>query len=209
MRTIYQPVTTPVQSASPRSGSVPEPPAVRRPRRLGTVRPVKDSHCSHCGAPHTDPATAWPRTCPACGAVTYRNPLPVAVALLPATDPQGTGLVVITRTIEPRRGGVALPGGFIDHAEDWRDAVVRELREETGIEAAAQDVRLADAMSSPAGHLLVFGLLPARPAADLPPPAPTDETSGHHLLRAPADLAFPLHTAAVRKWFAGEYGRQA
>ncbi len=58
-------------------------------------------------------------------------------------------------------------------------------------------------MSSPAGHLLLFGLLPARPASALPASAPTDETSGHHLLRAPGELAFPLHTEAVRKWFAG------
>ncbi|MCS0639569.1 NUDIX domain-containing protein [Streptomyces sp. LP05-1] len=162
------------------------------------------SHCPHCGARYASGAD-WPRTCPGCGTVAYRNPLPVAVALLPVTDAGGTGLVVITRTIEPHSGGVALPGGFIDHAEDWRDAVVRELREETGIEAAAQEVRLADALSSPGGHLLLFGLLPARPAAGLPPSRPTAETSGHHLLRAPATLVFPLHTTAVGKWFAGDY----
>ncbi|MFB7516513.1 NUDIX domain-containing protein [Streptomyces sp. NPDC056144] len=166
---------------------------------------MPDSHCSACGAPHA-PEAGWPRTCPACGHTAYRNPLPVAIALLPVTDTEGaTGLLVITRGIAPRRGENALPGGFIDDAEDWRAAVVRELREETGIEADADTIRLADAMSSPAGHLLVFGLLPPRPAADLPPSLPTDETEGHHVIHAPQDLAFPLHTAAVRKWFAGHY----
>ncbi|MFD3335796.1 NUDIX domain-containing protein [Streptomyces sp. NPDC058700] len=177
----------------------------RRERVIAYGRAVKDSHCSCCGAAH--PADAgWPRTCPACGHTAYRNPLPVAVALLPVTDGAGTGLVVITRTIEPARGGVALPGGFIDHGEDWRTAVTRELREETGIEAPAERVGLADAMSSPGGHLLLFGLLPPRPARDLPPSTPTDETNGHHVLHAPVDLAFPLHTEAVRRWFAGTYG---
>ena len=164
----------------------------------------QDSHCGHCGAPYGSIA-GWPRTCPACGEIAYRNPLPVAVALLPVHDERGTGLVVITRTIEPALGGTALPGGFIDHGEDWRHAVVRELREETGIEAPQRDVRLADALSSPAGHLLVFGLLPKRPAAELPPSTPTDETDGWRLLRGPADLAFPLHTIAARNWFAGVY----
>lgn len=168
-------------------------------------RVPKDSHCGNCGAPY-GPVVGWPRTCPACGETAYRNPLPVAIALLPAHDADGTGLVVITRTIEPQRGGIALPGGFIDHGEDWQQAVVRELREETGIEAARADVRLADALSSPDGHLLLFGLLPERTAADLPDPAPTDETYGWHLLRGPAELAFPLHTIAVRNWFAGHYG---
>jgi len=168
-------------------------------------KPVKNSHCSSCGAPYRA-ADGWPRTCPACGDTVYRNPLPVAVALLPVRDAQGSALVVITRTIDPQRGGIALPGGFIDHGEDWRHAVVRELKEETGIDAGGDRVRLADALSSPAGHLLLFGLLPERPAAGLPPSAPTDETTGWHLLREPAELAFPLHTEAGRAWFDGRYG---
>ncbi|MFC5803919.1 NUDIX domain-containing protein [Streptomyces formicae] len=168
--------------------------------------PVKDSHCSSCGAPYPAGATGWPRTCAVCADVAYRNPLPVAVALVPAATARGTGLVVITRTIEPQRGGIALPGGFIDRAEDWRHAVVRELKEETGIEAAHDDVRLADALSSSGGHLLLFGLLPERPAAALPHSSPTEETEGWHLLHEPAELAFPLHTVAARRWFAGDYG---
>ncbi|MEV5613259.1 NUDIX domain-containing protein [Streptomyces sp. NPDC052225] len=170
-----------------------------------TPNPVPDSHCSSCGAAYGADVRGWPRTCPACASVAYRNPLPVAVALQPAYDTTGTALVVITRTIAPARGEAALPGGFIDDREDWRHAVVRELREETGIDAAARDVRLMDAMSAPDGHLLLFGLLPERPAAQLPVSAPTDETDGWHLLRRPAELAFPLHTLAVKGWFEGRY----
>ncbi|MGW6401705.1 NUDIX domain-containing protein [Streptomyces sp. NPDC055134] len=166
---------------------------------------VPDSHCSSCGTAYGPDVSGWPRTCPACANVSYRNPLPVAVALQAVYDSRGSALVVITRTIAPARGGVALPGGFVDHREDWKGAVVRELKEETGIEAASRDVRLADAMSSPDGHLLLFGLLPERPAAELPEPAATDETEGWHLLRRPAELAFPLHTLAARAWFEGRY----
>jgi ADP-ribose pyrophosphatase YjhB (NUDIX family) len=138
--------------------------------------------------------------------VAYRNPLPVAVALQPVYDTPGTALVVITRTIAPARGGTALPGGYVDDREDWRQAVVRELAEETGIDAAARDVRLVDAMSSPDGHLLLFGLLPERPAESLPEFGATDETDSRQLLRRPEELAFPLHTLAVRAWFDGRYG---
>jgi ADP-ribose pyrophosphatase YjhB (NUDIX family) len=123
----------------------------------------------------------------------------------PAPAPPAARWSTATRTIPPARGGIARPGGFIDHREDWRHAVVRELKEETGIDAAARDVRLADAMSSPDGHLLLFGLLPERPAADLPPSAGTVETEGWQLLRRPTELAFPLHTLAVRGWFEGRY----
>jgi ADP-ribose pyrophosphatase YjhB (NUDIX family) len=167
-------------------------------------KPARNSHCGSCGAPYAA-AVTWPRTCTACGTTAYRNPLPVAVALLPVTGRHGTGLVVITRTIPPHCGGLALPGGYIDHDEDWKHAVVRELGEETGIGADAREVRLADALSAPDGHLLLFGLLPERAAAALPLSRPTDETSGFRLLREPTELAFPLHTQAVRTWFDGGY----
>ncbi|MET9735059.1 NUDIX domain-containing protein [Streptomyces sp. NPDC006458] len=163
------------------------------------------SHCSSCGSPYGEGISGWPRTCPACGTTAYRNPLPVAVALQPVYDTLGTALVVITRTVPPARGGIALPGGYIDDREDWRQALVRELREETGIDAAGRDVRLVDAMNSPDGHLLLFGVLPERPADRLPPSAATDETEGWQLLRRPDELAFPLHTLAVRAWFEGRY----
>ncbi|MHC0433086.1 NUDIX domain-containing protein [Streptomyces sp. O3] len=169
-----------------------------------TAKPRQHSHCSSCGAPYAA-ASGWPRACAACGDMAYRNPLPVAVALLPVRDRRGAGLAVITRTIAPARGTVALPGGYVDHREDWRRAVVRELAEETGIEAAADDVRLADALSSPDGHLLVFGLLPERPIEELPASVPTKETDGWHVLHEPDTLGFPLHTLAVRAWFAGRY----
>ncbi|WP_381563037.1 NUDIX domain-containing protein [Streptomyces eurythermus] len=170
-----------------------------------TVNSAPDSHCSSCGAPFGEGISGWPRTCPSCGTVAYRNPLPVAIALQPVYDTKGTALVVITRTVAPARGGTALPGGYIDHRGDWKQAVVRELEEETGIGAAARDVRLVDAMSAPDGHLLLFGLLPERPADGLPASHPTDETEGWHLLRRPEELAFPLHTVAVKAWFEGRY----
>ncbi|SDO26832.1 ADP-ribose pyrophosphatase YjhB, NUDIX family [Actinacidiphila guanduensis] len=166
---------------------------------------LKDSHCSACGTPYADTAT-WPRRCGTCGQVAYRNPLPVAVCLLPVLDGGRTGLVVIRRSIPPALGRLALPGGFVDFGESWEHAVVRELGEETGIAAAASDVALADALTDEVGgYLLLFGLLPPRPAADLPPSAATDETEGHQVLHAPEELGFPLHTIAARRWFAGAY----
>ncbi|MFE2569103.1 NUDIX domain-containing protein, partial [Streptomyces mirabilis] len=122
-----------------------------------------DSHCSSCGAPYGEGNSGWPRTCAVCGGVAYRNPLPVAVALQPVYDDRGTALVVITRTIAPARGGIALPGGFIDHREDWRHAVARELKEETGIDVGGRRGRGGDGRESPPGAPHGMGGEPPRP----------------------------------------------
>ena len=76
------------------------------------MTPRKNSHCSYCGRPFAE-GQPWPRTCAGCARVSYLNPLPVAVLLLPA----GGGLLCVRRAIEPGKGLLALPGGFIDVAE--------------------------------------------------------------------------------------------
>jgi 8-oxo-dGTP pyrophosphatase MutT (NUDIX family) len=163
---------------------------------------MQHSHCSFCGVAYA-PDAPWPRVCTACGEVTWRNPLPVAVALLPVDTDAGRGLVVVTRDIEPARGELSLPGGFIEVGEAWRDAAVRELREETTIEADPAHVRLFDVHSvAGGGILLVFGLLPSRPSSALPPSVATEESTGFEVLLKPRRLAFPTHTRVVADYFA-------
>jgi ADP-ribose pyrophosphatase YjhB (NUDIX family) len=162
---------------------------------------MQHSHCSFCGAPFV-PDAPWPRLCTSCGETTWRNPLPVAVALLPIDTDAGRGLVVVRRDIDPGRGELGLPGGFIEIGEAWREAAVRELREETTILAKPDDVRLFDVHSAPSGTLLVFGLLPPRPASELPPSVATEEATGFEIVLRPARLAFPTHTQAMADYFA-------
>ncbi|WP_157570422.1 NUDIX domain-containing protein [Microtetraspora malaysiensis] len=157
---------------------------------------IRNSHCSFCGAAFARDQ-AWPRTCPGCANTSYLNPLPVAVMVLPVDN----SLLVVRRDVEPHRGGLALPGGFIDVGESWQQAAVRELREETGVLVDAGDVRLFDVLSAPDGTLLVFALGPRTDSADLPPVVSTAETSEWLLIDGPRELAFPLHTQVVAEFF--------
>ncbi|GAB4051594.1 NUDIX domain-containing protein [Catellatospora paridis] len=159
--------------------------------------PERHSHCSYCGSAYAADL-AWPRRCAACEQVSYVNPVPVAVAVLPVGD----GLLGVRRIIPPGAGRVALPGGFIDLGESWQAAVVRELWEETGTRADAADVSLYDTLSAPDGTLLVFGLLPHRDVADLPAPVANEESAGWELVTDATPLAFSLHTAVAARYFA-------
>lgn len=157
---------------------------------------IRNSHCSFCG--HTfAPEQPWPRTCKRCQNTSYRNPLPVAVVLLPVDS----GLLVVRRAIAPQVGELALPGGYIGVGESWQAAGARELLEETGISIDPGTIADFHARSAPDGTLLVFGLAPAMRAADLPPFAPNAEASERLVLPSPTPLAFSLHTEAAAAFF--------
>jgi 8-oxo-dGTP diphosphatase len=164
---------------------------------------MQHSHCSYCGTRFSD-GVGWPRTCTGCGETTWSNPLPVAVVLQPVRFDDGrTGILVIRRDIEPFRGELALPGGFIETGESWREAAIREFSEETGLHARPDEVQLFDVHSSFNGYsLLVFGLLPVRLASSLPPSAARAEVTEYLVQTEPIQLCFPTHTHAMARFFA-------
>jgi ADP-ribose pyrophosphatase YjhB (NUDIX family) len=163
------------------------------------------AHCTFCGARFT-PRQPWPRRCPACGETSYLNPKPVAVALLPVgAGLPIPGLLAVRRGIPPALDRLALPGGFVEVHETWQEAAVRELSEETGLQADQATVRLFDALSAPDGTLLVFGLLPA--IAAVPEFRANDETLGLEILNGPTELGFSLHTQVANRYFASVAGK--
>jgi ADP-ribose pyrophosphatase YjhB (NUDIX family) len=119
------------------------------------------------------------------------------VVLVPVAD----GIVVIRRNIEPQRGTLTLPGGYIDLGETWQEAGKRELREETGIEIANSDLSLYDVMNGLDGTLVVFGLVTKQPL-DCLKPFTSAETQEVVLIEKPIELGFSMHTRVVRRYFA-------
>lgn len=155
------------------------------------------AHCGWCGVAF-EADQPWPRLCGGCQRVSYKNPIPVAVLLLPV---EGGGLLTVRRGIDPGCGQLALPGGFVNSGEAWRLAAVRELYEETGIRVNPEGVTPYAVESSPdADVLLVFGLAKPVREDELPPFRPTDETTERCVLRAPEPLAFPLHTEVATRY---------
>lgn len=157
---------------------------------------MKNSHCSYCGHPFAA-NQPWPRTCANCQKTSYVNPIPVAVVLVPVDN----GLLLVRRAIEPRKGQLALPGGFIELGESWQAAGARELWEEVGLTVEPQTIGLFDVHSAPDGTVLIFGLTAPIASAILPTLQPGRETSELAVLSRPEPLAFPLHTLVAQKFF--------
>lgn len=165
------------------------------------------SRCSSCGTKYAVDYGDfdWPRRCAVekCKFVTFKNPPTVSVALVRVAH----GILGVRRGIQPKKGELALPGGFHNFGETWQKALVRELFEETGIVAPIEGVHLFDTMSSDDGrHHLTFGIvdlhLDALPELVQVPNPETGEVETEELVIFKGDeiLAFPLHTAALHKY---------
>lgn len=91
-------------------------------------------YCRHCGAP-LEPVRVDGKQrdrCSSCPAIAYRNPKPVAVAVIEHDEK----LVLIRRGLDPLGGYWAPPGGYVECGESVPEAVVREVGEETALAIA-------------------------------------------------------------------------
>jgi ADP-ribose pyrophosphatase YjhB (NUDIX family) len=151
--------------------------------------------CQHCGGEFPSDI-GWPRTCGHCGQTTWRNPLPVAVLLVPS----GQSLVGIRRANTKAEGKLALVGGYVNFGESWRAASAREAKEEAGLDIDADAIILYDVVSAPDGTILIFGIAPPVEFDKLPEFIPNEEASERVRLFEHSELAFPIHERIVRRF---------
>jgi len=102
-------------------------------------------YCSACGSKLTRKKIDGRirDICTACKKIAYRNPIPVAAALV--VDKQDR-LLLVKRKIEPKRGMWCLPMGFAEINETIQESALRELKEEAGIDGRV--ISLLDLLSS-------------------------------------------------------------
>jgi ADP-ribose pyrophosphatase YjhB (NUDIX family) len=139
---------------------------------------------------------------------TWANPIPVSVVLLPVRVEKRVGLMVVRRSIEPRKGYLALLGGFLEEHETWQQGGAREIREESGIVIDAAGLRpfwFVSTQPRP-NRVLLFSVADVLNASELPAFVSTNETSEAGVIFGSEGLtevfAFPLHVEAARRFFA-------
>lgn len=90
-------------------------------------------YCPKCGSGLFVENNFKSKKCQACGFVYYFNASASTAAFL--FNDKGE-LLVAKRSKEPAKGTLDLPGGFVDMDETAEEAIIREIKEETGLEVA-------------------------------------------------------------------------
>ena len=86
-------------------------------------------YCPRCGSHNFAINGERSRRCADCGLTYYANASASTAAII--TNSKGEVLLT-TRAFEPAKGKLDLPGGFVDMYETAEEALIRELKEETG-----------------------------------------------------------------------------
>jgi 8-oxo-dGTP pyrophosphatase MutT (NUDIX family) len=165
---------------------------------------MKNSHCSFCGT-YFDNQKSFPRTCLKCNNITYVNPLPVVVSVIPVFDYM-VGALLIQRANDPGKGQWAFPGGYVNGGESWTAAAVREIKEEIGLDVPASKVVLLDVLMATNGNLLIFNFINQIISLDKIHFSPNEEVSAIKVAIEEEELAFPSHTKMLERFFKMNYG---
>lgn len=161
-------------------------------------------YCPRCGGAlvtrlhhHDEPAR---QVCQRCGRVYYDNSKPTACALVVRHG----RVLLVRRAIQPALGLWDIPGGFLEAGEHPEAGVVRELREETGL-----DITITRLLGIYIGAY-VYGDEPAATldvvylaSAPVGEPVAADDASEVGWFgpdEVPATLAFAHQPAIIHDW---------
>lgn len=158
---------------------------------------MKARFCSQCGRKvETRPVAGRAReVCPQCETVFYRNPLPVAAAVVLNAQRE---VLLVKRRQAPRQGLWCLPMGFAELQETIAHAALRELEEEAGLQGRIARLLAAESMTvEPYGDLLVVSF-EVEKAGGQERPGDDAEAVGYFSTDTLPPLAFPVNQRAIR-----------
>jgi mutator protein MutT len=160
------------------------------------MSPFEPTYCPRCATalePRDEHGTMRP-TCPACGYIWYRNPVPAAGVLIVERG----RVLLVRRKFDPRAGAWCIPAGFMEAGETPEQTAVRELREETGLVGALTSLfGVYAGFDDPRVRAVLILYTASRAGGELVPGDDALEAAWFPLEALPPDIAFAAHREAL------------
>jgi NAD+ diphosphatase len=107
--------------------------------------------CANCGAPTVVTEAGYSRRCPSCGASHFPRTDPVVIMLV-----EHDGRLLLGRRAGWPEARYSVLAGFVSPGESLEEAVIREVREESGIEAVSPSYVASQPWAFPSSLMLGF-----------------------------------------------------
>ncbi|MCK4761998.1 MAG: thiamine phosphate synthase [Candidatus Aminicenantes bacterium] len=134
--------------------------------------------------------------CFRCERPVYENPTPATAAVVINKQDE---ILLVKRNVDPQKGEWCLPGGFVEIDETPEQGCVRELREETGLDAETDRlVGVYLSLNPYYKSVLIIGFTMKNAAGRIEAGDDSDEAAYFKLERMPP-LAFKTHRSIFQK----------
>lgn len=160
------------------------------------------THCHFCGSPlirkHIEGTSRL--FCTQCSVPIYENPIPASCLVVIDNKER---LLLVKRSVDPKKGYWCLPGGFIELGETPEQAALRELKEETGLTGRIQILLgVSSNTSSQYDTILIVGYLIKEYSGSLEPGDDASDAAYFNYDKLP-EIAFQTHMKFIRIYYSG------
>ena len=139
------------------------------------------------------------RYCNRCNEPVYENPLPATCLVVVDNKDR---VLLVKRSVEPKKGFWCLPGGFMELGETPEQGALRELKEETGL--AGRIDMLLGVLANPSAQyhtVLMVGYLVKSYSGNLIAGDDANDVA-HFYYNALPEIAFESHSSFIRMYYA-------
>ena len=161
----------------------------------------KKTFCPYCGTRLTEKICEGSLRlfCEHCDEPIYENPIPASCLVV--VDNRNRVLLV-KRSVAPKKGFWCLPGGFMELGESPEKAALRELKEETGLSGRIEMLLGVSSNPSALYHtVLMVGYLIRQYTGTLIAGDDAEDAGYYHYDELP-EIAFDSHERFIRMYFA-------
>lgn len=158
-------------------------------------------YCPYCGTGLVEKFCegALRLYCNRCNDPIYENPLPATCLVVVDTEDR---VLLVKRSVAPKKGYWCLPGGFMELGETPEHAALRELREETGLVGKIDMLLGVSTNPSTTYHtVLMVGYLVKSYSGSLTAGDDADDAAHFYYHELP-EIAFESHAGFIRMYYA-------